>query len=316
MIRPLGPTDVVALSGLHQQAALFEVTAHTWPRVQPESDYLSYLALLTHVLSRPIDHRGTWVHEERGAIVGIVFGQSRARGLVWDVERLYAKQDRDACALLDHFCSQAVVAGARRVFMETPSGVRGAEIGRRTSFERYSSAQLYHLPAGAPRADGPVLEARARARHDSQGLFQLYLAAVPRRTRSAEATTLEEWLALARKRERWPRVLSRRRQELVWSGPGGVNAWAEAVVGRGSQYLELLVHPDREADLDAILCYALQRTSPRRPVYARARDFQPALASALERAGFRPVCDVDIYVKQLAARARLPALLPAQVVRA
>src|SRR5439155_25404251 len=101
MIRPLRPTDVVALSGLHDQAALFEVTAHTWPRVQPESHHLSYLGLLSHALTRPIDRRGTWILEHDGTIAGLVVGQGRARGLVWDVEHLYAKEDRDACALLD-----------------------------------------------------------------------------------------------------------------------------------------------------------------------------------------------------------------------
>src|SRR5689334_20189917 len=125
MIRPLRPTDVIALSGLHDQAAMFEVTSHTWPRVQPESGHLSYVALLSHAMTGPIDRRGNWVLEQAGRITGIVVGQGRTRGLVWDVEHLYASEDRDASALLDHLCSEAGRAGARRVFMETPSGPRG-----------------------------------------------------------------------------------------------------------------------------------------------------------------------------------------------
>jgi hypothetical protein len=199
--------------------------------------------------------------------------------------------------------------------METPSGPRGVEVGSRTDFERYSSAQLFYLPAHAPRLDGPTLPARPRGRRDGQALFQLYLAAVPRRTRGAEAMTFEEWGALQPGRQRWPRLLSRTRGELVWPGPGYAAASAEVVVGRSSQYVELLVHPEHEPDLDAMLASVLARTSLRAPVYARAREYQPAVASSLERAGFRAVCDVDLYVKQLAARVPSPAFAPAQVVR-
>ena len=50
------------------------------------------------------------------------------------------------------------------------------------------------------------------------------------------------------------------------------------------------------------------------PLFATARDYQPALASALQRAGFAPAGEVEILVRQLAARVPEPKLMPAKVV--
>src|SRR2546430_1654561 len=76
----------------------------------------------------------------------------RQGGLVWDVEHLYAQENREASALLEYVCGQAAESGARRVFVETPSAGRGADVCRRICFERYASATLYYLPARSPRA--------------------------------------------------------------------------------------------------------------------------------------------------------------------
>lgn len=316
MIRALRPGDVLSLSGLRAQAALFEVTTHTWPKVQPESGHLSPIGLLVQSLTRPVDRRRTWVSYQDGAIAGVVFGRSRAGGLVWDVHHLYAWDDRDACALLEFLCAQAAKAGARRVFMETLAGRRGSEIGRRTGFERYSASQLFYLPAHTPRPSGQVLSARPRLRVDEQALFHLYNASVPPRVRVAEAMTYEEWAALHRGRQAWKPSLIGDRQQFVWEAGSWLAGWAELVYGRRSQYFEMLIHPDYEHTVDSMLPFALSQTSEKAPVYASVREHQAVLASAWHRLGFRAVSDVEIYARQLAVRIPQPKLVSAQVVSA
>jgi hypothetical protein len=62
------------------------------------------------------------------------------------------------------------------------------------------------------------------------------------------------------------------------------------------------------------LRYALLQTSPKAPVYVNVREYQPYLASALQRAGFRLAAQHELFVKLLAARVREPRLVTANVV--
>jgi hypothetical protein len=316
MIRPLRPVDIVALSRLQARAALVEVTSHTWPKVQPESGHFPHVALLSQMLVRSIDRRCAWVSCEGRRVTGLILGRSRAGGLVWDVEHLYALEDRDAAALLDALSVRAGERGARRVFMETPAGERGIEISRRTGFTRYARAELFYLPAHAPRSATERFSARPRLRVDDQPLFQLYMAAVPPRVRTAEAMTYEEWAALHRGRRTWSPTLFGERQQLVWELGAWLSGWAELIFGARSQFLEMIVHPESDRNTDQMLAYALSQLSEKAPVYATARDYQPSLASSLQRAGFGTVADQDMFVKQLAVHAPRPVLAPAQVVRA
>jgi hypothetical protein len=313
MIRPLRPTDVVALAGLHERAALYEVTTHSWPKVPPESGHLSHLGLLSQSLTQPVDPRRTWICQRDGAITAVAVAYRRPGGLVWDVEHLYAQEDREASALLEYVCGHAAEAGARRVFMETPAESRGADVCRRICFERYATATLCYLPARAPRAPGPSSPARPRRRGDGMALFQLFLAAVPQRVRSAEALTYEEWAGLRRGGRRHTSPWRVERVSLVWDADIGLRGCAELASGLRSQHLEMVVRPERESDTDGMLASVLGRASQKLPLYASARDYQPAFASALERAAFRAVGESDLYVRHLAARVPRPAFVPAQV---
>jgi hypothetical protein len=100
---------------------------------------------------------------------------------------------------------------------------------------------------------------------------------------------------------------------LVWDADIGLRGCAELASGLRSQHLEMLVRPECESDTDGMLASVLGRASEKLPLYASARDYQPAFASALERAAFRTVGESDLYVRHLAARVPRPAFVPAQV---
>ena len=79
--------------------------------------------------------------------------------------------------------------------------------------------------------------------------------------------------------------------------------------------MELLVHPRYEDAADRLLRYALLQVSPKAPVYVVVREYQPYLASALQRAaGFRLAAEHELFVKLLAVRVREPRLVTANVV--
>jgi hypothetical protein len=317
MIRAVRPTDLVALRAFLQRAGVVEVTTHTWPKVQPESGHLPVGPVLGQVLNGQGGRHGVWVALEEGQVVGYAAARGRCDGSVWDVEHLHTTQPEAGIDLLEHVCANAVEAGALRVFLEVPVDSLGIELGRKAGFQRYAAATTFKLTPPFRVDKNRAFAARPRLRADEHGLFQLYTAAVPAQVRAAEAMTYEEWSALHQGSKKWAPSLFGDRHQFVWEmGAAGVIGWMIAVYGQKSQFLELLVHPHYESMLDGLRAYALTQVSDKAPVYAAARDYQPALASALQRARFEPSGEVEILVRQLAARVPEPKLMPAEAIGA
>src|SRR6266571_8061779 len=109
LVRTLRPIDVVALASFQRRAGGTEITAHNWPRVEPESSRVPVLNLLTSsVAYRPGGQR-SWVAEDTGRLVGLSSARPRAGGLVWDVAHLHALDEQDIVAadLLDQVAACA-----------------------------------------------------------------------------------------------------------------------------------------------------------------------------------------------------------------
>jgi hypothetical protein len=173
---------------------------------------------------------------------------------------------------------------------------------------------LYVLSPGFKVERTDAFEARPRLRADEQALFQLYMSAVPAPVRAAEAMTLEEWAALYPGRRRWQPSFTGSRQQYVWELGTSMVGWMELTFGQRSQYIELLVNPRYEDAADRLVRYALLQVSTKAPVYVLAREYQTALASALQRTGFRLAAQHELFVKLLAARVREPRLVTANLV--
>jgi len=316
LVRQLRPLDVVALAAFQRRAGGTEITAHSWPRVEPESACVPYLSLASGALGHAPGSQRAWLAEDNRRVVGLAAAQPRAGGLVWDVIHLHAQPDADTMAgdLLDKVTACAGAKAARRVFLETSSGSRAQDVARRGGFERFTSSEVFLLAPGFKVEKTDLFEARPRLRVDEEPLFQLYNAAVPAGVRAAEAMTYEEWAALYPGRKRWQPSFTGSRQQFVWELGTSLVGWLEITFGQRSQFMDILVHPRYEDATDRLLRYALLQVSPKAPVYAIAREYQPSLASALQRAGFRRADARESFVKLLAVRVREPSLVPANVV--
>lgn len=316
LVRTLRPIDVVALASSQRRAGDNEITAHNWPRVEPESGRLPFINLVSASFGHRPGGQRAWVAEQGGRILGIAIARPRAGGMVWDVVHLHAEPGEDTVAadLLEQVATGAGSQAARRVFLETPSGGRGQDVARRAAFEHFTSSALYMLSPGFKVERTDLFEARPRLRADEQPLFQLYMTAVPAPVRAAEAMTLEEWAALYPGRKRWRPTFTGSRQQYVWELGTSMVGWMEVTFGQRSQFVELLINPRYEDAADRLVRYALLQVSPKAPVYVLAREYQVALASALQRAGFRQAAEHELFVKLLAARVREPRLVTANVV--
>jgi hypothetical protein len=316
LVRSLRPLDVVALASFQRRASGTEITAHNWPRVEPESRRVPYLNMLSASLAHRPGGQRSWLAHQDDRLAGLVVARPRAGGLVWDVSSLHAAPEQDTLAaeLLDQVAAYAGSHAGRRVFLETPAGRRGQDVARRAAFERFTSSELYVLAPGAKVERTDVFEARPRLRADEHMLFQLYMSAVPAPVRAAEAMSLEEWGGLYPGRKRWQPSFTGTRQQYVWELGTSMVGWLEVTFGQRSQFMDLLVHPRYEDAADRLVRYALLQVSQKAPVYAIAREYQPHLASALQRAGFRLAAQYELFVKLLAARVREPRMVTANVV--
>src|SRR5262249_32308460 len=152
----------------------------SWPRVEPESGRLPYVSLMSASLGHRPGGQRSWLAESGGRVVGLAMARPRAGGLAWDVVHLHADADADRAAadMLEQVVSCAGSHAGRRVFLETPTDGRGADVARRAAFERFTSSELFVLMPGFKVERTDVFEARPRLRADEQTLFQLYMAAV------------------------------------------------------------------------------------------------------------------------------------------
>jgi hypothetical protein len=312
-VRPVRPIDVAALRAFLRRPDAVELTTHTWPKVQPEGGHLSLAGLLGQVVGRRSGGRGSWAAFEGSTVHGYVAARPRCDGMVWDVEHLHATEDAAAVELLEQVCLAAVNGGARRVFVDAPAD-SASSVWRRAGFGRYADSTLFLLKPPFKVDRQGTFPARPRLRADEQALFRLYCQAVPAPVRAAEAMTHDEWSALHRGRHRWQPSLLGDHHQFVWELGAGLAGWLEVIYGQKSQYLELLVHPQYESMLDRLVGYALTQVSTKAPVYAAVREYQSALAAALQRYGFAATAEVQILVRQLAPRVPEPKLMPAQVV--
>ncbi len=315
-VRSLRPTDMVGLASFHRKARGTEITAHTWPQVEPDSAPLPYLSIASTAFAQRPNGQRVWVAQSDGGIAGVALAKPRAGGLAWDIQHLYACEGADQAAvdLLERAIAHAAAHGARRVFLALPSGGRGEHVARRAAFERFTCTAVYALTPGFQARRTDLFEARPRLRSDDQPLFQLYSAAVPAPVRAAEGLTMEEWLGLHVGRGRWQPTVTGTRQQYVWELGTSIVGWMEVTFGQRSQLLQILVHPRYAESVDKLLRYALLQVSPKAPVYVAVRDYQGSVAAALEQLGFRSVSEHDVYVRMLAVRVPEARLVPAKVV--
>jgi hypothetical protein len=314
MIRVLRLPDLVGVGMFLQKGDAQELTSHTWPRVQPESGHLPVGTAIWQSLGMSWDR--AWVAGEGRAVSGMVASRPRCGGLVWDVEHLLVGGGDVTAAesLLEAAGQYAVTHGGRRIFLEVPDDERGATLGRRAGFEKYTSTTVYKLGAPFKQAAHETLEGRPRLRVDEQPLFNLYGTAVPQMVRAAEALTYDEWSALHRGRKKWAPTLIGDRHQFVWEVGASLAGWLEVIYGQKSQYLDLLIDPKYESMVDRMVAFAMKQVSEKAPVYVAVRPYQTVLGAALERRGFAIGGRYDIYVRQLSVRVPERQLVPAKIV--
>jgi hypothetical protein len=126
------------------------------------------------------------------------------------------------------------------------------------------------------------------SKSDAFGIYQLYNRCMPANVRAIEGSTFREWQAM---QEKW----GGRCSDMVIEEDGIITAWLRTMAGGIGRIYAMA----ENGPYDDLLAAGLDLLQDR-DVFSLVPDFQPELASALERYGFEPAGEYISLAKRLA----------------
>lgn len=242
---------------------------------------------------------------ERSLLVAVALIQPRSHASAWEVAHLFSSAQ--GYAQLDDLmragASAAARHGADRLFLLSPDPGPAVRPAERTGFRRVFAEQVFTGLLSNSTTSEVTL--RRVERSDVYKVFRLHAAALPSSARQAVGITLEQWAA-ARERA------TGRTEEFVWDTKQGLMAWLWLNRHGTSVTVEAMLHPacaDRAGDL-------VEGAAQVAGYGTRAKwivpGYEPFLAKALSRRGWRPDNRYDVFVRPIASRVEDLAMIPAQ----
>jgi len=260
------------------------------------------------------ENRQTWICIQEGQIHGLVSARSRAGPTVWEIDRLMlAGEDETKAICFDLLSYLSVVGGevgVEKVFLRLPAASPFLGVARQVGFSHYLSEILYRWDGQSTIGQHARMShlLRPKSKRDEMGFFQLYNATVPDCVRSVEAMTLREW---RESRERgchgW------KSQEFILEKEDKIVGWLGVFAKGRIGHFDILIHPEEEDSLGALVEAALSCFKGRSTVYCLVPEFAERLRRLLEEHGLQEEAEYSALVKQLAARVRQPHLVLARV---
>ena len=238
------------------------------------------------------------------ALEGLAEARPRSGPRSWEVARLFAKDEEERLprGLFDLCAARVSEGGGERLFLRTLLDSEADRAAQRSEFVRTHVEEAYRserpLRAGA---GGVSLLLRPALPSDEQALFRLYNAAVPAAVRSAAGLTLAQW------RDSQEHGWGEERTYL-WEGSGQARGWVRLAHRGEDLVIDALLHPD-DAGTAPVLAGDAARLAwgHARAVWA-VEGYQPALALALKRAGWKLGAACSVSVRPVAKRVDEPSL--------
>jgi hypothetical protein len=173
-----------------------------------------------------------------------------------------------------------------------------AELMRRIGFCVFTRQMLFRLLSPPALVDElpPLPGLRPWQSTDDWGVRLLYANTVPQLAQQIEAP-IEEVLDSSR----WP-------YRLVLEHDGEIIAHLVARRGRAGNALRLLLHPEADIYVEALIRHGLAMLAGAAPlpVYCRVRRYESWLQAPLEAIGFEPLAHTVLLVKHTVARVLTP----------
>lgn len=203
---------------------------------------------------------------------------------------------------LVYFLEQLVATlgaqGVHHIVAEAGDDGLMMELLQRAGFGVFTRQNLFCL-ASPPRFSTapPALPGLRRWRStDDWGLRVLYTNSVPQLAQQIEAPADNAFTS-----SRW-------QHRLVLEHKGEIIASLAARQGRVGSALRLLLHPEADVYVEALIRHGLDflADGPSQPVYCRVRRYESWLQAPLEASGFEPLAHTALLVKHTVARVMTP----------
>lgn len=307
MIRAPRPTDLLPLLAFSRRALANE--ARPGERLSNGANIPLPLGTFFQEWLSLDENRYSWLALQGRDIVGLVSVRNRAHQSVWELDRVFLRPGQDpeeTCqALLEYLGAVGGEIGIEKVFLRLEQGSPLVPAAHQAGFSPYAEETLYRVPAPqpAPPPEAAAPGLRHRQRHDDQALFRLYNIAIPGEVRRAEALTLREWLAIQPAPTRGGR-------EWVLESDGHLVAWLRVTRMVRCGWFDLLVHPDYQDLVEALVPFCLAQLGPRRAALILIPQFKTRLARAVQDHGGEEAGLYTALVRRLTVRVRLPRLMP------
>jgi len=207
--------------------------------------------------------------------------------------------------LLTHVCVKAGESGNHRIYARLEHDSDAVQIFKNVGFSAYAEEAVFCLePTRFPTKPQDTLGLRKQVVADSWSLQRLYAAVTPRAVQFAEGLAQGQWQLHNR-----PLDNRGRRYGYVWEREGEILAALHIRSGKAGYGLKLLVHPDVEDQVNALLQAALSLIQPARgglkkPVYSSLRTYQSELGLVLADYRFQKIATQVVMVKHTTVRAK------------
>jgi hypothetical protein len=188
--------------------------------------------------------------------------------------------------------------GSHHIVAEAGDDGPVMELLQRAGFGVFTRQNLFCLASPPRLADTlPMLSGLRHWRStDDWGLRVLYTNIVPQLAQQIEAPADNAFTS-----SRW-------QHRLVLEHKGEIIASLAARQGRVGSALRLLLHPEADVYVEALIRHGLELLAdgPCQPVYCRVRRYESWLQAPLEACGFEPVAHTALLVKHTVARVMTP----------
>ena len=311
MIRPLQPLDIAlyALFGGRDNGN----RAYTLGRLGGEAHpHLSKAGAVRASVSLRRKRVSAWAWTRGYRVMGIAAARPRSGPLTWELSQLYLPSDRGASwvELLDRLCRGVARGGGERVFLRLRGEDPLVKAAGGCGFVLCAHESLFK-GRPAPTWSTRRISLRARAPADDFSLFRLFNGATPQKARLAAGVTFEQWRSAQE-------PSGRRSREYVYERQGEVRGWIRAMQRGGATQLTMMVYPEDEANLSALIDGVLVTESGPATVYCLVQDHHVLLQRLLSQRGYQEVCEYATLVKSIGAPViqgkalRLAATTPTQ----
>ncbi len=248
-------------------------------------------------------HRCTFVWWDRFHLRALGTIRVRSGVRAWEIERLHLNEEgqRVTEELLERLSQYAGQRGAERIFLRVPHDSSLVEHARRAGFFPSHKEYLLHGEVGRTISGDAGKETpgclRPRQAHEEFALFQLYCASTPVQVRAALGITLDQW------RDARERAFGNA-TELAYLRDNKITGWLNFHPQRRATPVDLVVHPNDEEALSALVSHAL---SQRQLQTWLLPEYQDMTRRLLVHSGFEEVGCYYQLVKCLAVKVARPA---------